>query len=79
MMNVEEQQTRSSNGKFKVLFNRIYSISLNLFLFFPQKFRKRIFRPFVSRITTNNEQQTSLLQEQNKKSEAPIRNEDFEV
>ncbi|CAF1490276.1 unnamed protein product [Adineta steineri] len=46
-----------------------------------QKFRKRIFHPITSCCTTKNrdEQQTNLLQEHNKNTEAPIRNEDFEA
>ncbi|CAF4132151.1 unnamed protein product [Rotaria magnacalcarata] len=46
-----------------------------------QNFRKRVFHPFISRCVTNkkDEQQTSLLHEQNKKAETPVRNEDFQV
>ncbi|CAM2702395.1 unnamed protein product [Rotaria socialis] len=46
-----------------------------------QNFRKRVFHPLISRCVANkkDEQQTSLLHEQNKKTETPVRNEDFQV
>jgi hypothetical protein len=81
MMNVEEQKKQSSNGKLKVLVLFYLSYFVNLVYFLLQNFRKRVFHPFTSRCVTNknDEQQTSLLHEQNKKTEAPIQNEDFQV
>ncbi|CAF0972861.1 unnamed protein product [Rotaria sp. Silwood1] len=45
-----------------------------------KKFRKRIFRPISCyRNKNKDEQQASLLQEQNKKTDPPIRNKDYEI
>ena len=80
-MSVEQQKKQSSNGKLEVFILFYLSYFVNLVYFLLQNFQKRVFHPFISRYVTNkkDEQETSLLQEPNKKTEIPIRNEDFQV